>query len=71
MRTILDHERNSGVFIGEAVCLNASPKAIRVSIGGQARWIPQSCVHDDSEVWKPGQQGRLIVLAWFAEKEGL
>lgn len=34
-------------------------------------WIPKSQVHDDSEVYKKGHEGTLVVMEWFAEKEGL
>jgi hypothetical protein len=33
-------------------------------------WIPKSQVHDDSEVWKPDQDGDLVVSDWYAEKKG-
>ena len=59
------------VRVEGAKCLRATAKAILVTapeLKGEV-WIPQSAVHDDSEVWKPGQEGRLVVLEWFAEKE--
>jgi hypothetical protein len=34
-------------------------------------WIPKSMIDDDSEVYKMGTSGTLIVKRWFAEKEGL
>ena len=34
-------------------------------------WIPQSQVHDDSEIWKEGQKGDLIISEWMAKKIGL
>jgi hypothetical protein len=34
-------------------------------------WIPKSVIHDDSEVYKEGAEGKLVVARWFAEKEGL
>lgn len=34
-------------------------------------WIPKKCIHEDSEVWKEGQEeGELVVTLWFAEKKG-
>lgn len=33
-------------------------------------WIPKSVIHDDSEVWRVGQHGKLVVYTWFAEKKG-
>jgi hypothetical protein len=49
-------------------------KAIQVrhkEIGTQ--WIPESCLHSDSELYvgcKVGDTGALCVLIWFAEKKG-
>lgn len=33
-------------------------------------WIPKSVIHDDSEVWRAGQHGKLVVHTWWAEKQG-
>lgn len=38
---------------------------------GREVWVPQSQIHDDSEVFSAGHFGRLVVAQWFAEKEGL
>lgn len=32
--------------------------------------IPFSVIDEDSEVWKEGTDGKLIVSEWFAEKNG-
>lgn len=48
-----------------------SGKAILVDIHGDEHWIPNSVIHEDSEVYKSGTEGDLIVERWFAEKEGL
>jgi hypothetical protein len=32
-------------------------------------WIPQKAIHDDSEVYRAGTNGKLVVWDWFAEKE--
>jgi hypothetical protein len=34
-------------------------------------WIPNSQVHDDSEIWKQGETGTLTITEWWANKEGL
>lgn len=36
----------------------------------EEHWIPQSVVHDDSEVWSNGDEGELVVKEWWAEKNG-
>ena len=49
-----------------------TPKALRVRLSGGAEiWAPKSVIHDDSEVYKMGTDGTLVVQRWFAEKEGL
>jgi hypothetical protein len=58
---------------GEHLVLRETPKAILVSnddITGEHKWIPKSVIHDNSEIWKTGQQGDLVVKQWFAEKQG-
>ena len=57
-----------------AVALGATDKALKCDVGakdGKSRWIPQSLIDDDSEVYKPGQRGDLVIPEWFALKEGL
>jgi hypothetical protein len=59
-------------------CIRETEKAILCRIPdaleeGDYRetWIPKSQVTDDSEVYKKGDEGTLIVTAWFARKEDL
>jgi hypothetical protein len=33
-------------------------------------WVPKSVISDDSEVYKAGTEGQLIVSEWWAEKAG-
>lgn len=33
-----------------------------------ARWIPNAAVHPESEVFRKGDAGKLVVHAWFVEK---
>ncbi len=47
-------------------------KALLVEIDGEPGvWIPQSVISEDSEVYKRGDEGKLVVRRWFAEREGL
>jgi len=39
-------------------------------LGPDPVWILQSQITDDSEVYKEGHEGTLIVYRWFAEDEG-
>jgi len=60
------------VRIEDCEIIKATDKAVLVRIGGEVeKWIPQSQIDDDSEVWKEGDKGDLVIKAWFAEKEGL
>jgi hypothetical protein len=48
-----------------------SPLAVRCIIEGKAHWIPQSQIHDDSEIWKLGDKGKLVITRWMAELKEL
>jgi 4-hydroxy-3-methylbut-2-enyl diphosphate reductase IspH len=54
-------------------CIGQTDKAIKVRLATREEpiWVPQSVVHDDSEVYKLGQTGILVLPEWFALKEGL
>ena len=45
--------------------------ALLCIIDDKQRWIPKSVVHEDSEVSGEGDSGTIVILRWFAEKEGL
>lgn len=62
---------NDTITIEGARCENETAKAILVWTIGGSWWVPKSVVHDDSEVYKAGTDGDLIVARWFAEKEGI
>ena len=40
-------------------------------IQGEQHWIPKSHIHDDSEVYEMGTNGRLVITQWIAEQKGL
>lgn len=61
--------------IESATCLRETEKAILVACEEDERflepvWIPKSQVHDDSLVYKKGDEGTLIVTNWFAKQRG-
>lgn len=58
--------------IDDADCIHETPKAILVEAPDfdEAVWVPQSQVDDESEVYKRGTTGTLIVSDWFAEQQG-
>lgn len=57
--------------MGKARCIRATEKAILVVLEEDAYrelWVPQSAVHDDSEVYRLGDRGNLVVVRWFGER---
>lgn len=49
--------------------LRQTAKAVLVRMeDGRERWVPQSQIHPDSEVWKTGDVGTLVITAWLAER---
>jgi hypothetical protein len=64
----------TGFKVQDALCVRETEKAILVEasdLPDQQMWIPKSCVHDDSEVFKKDDEGTLVVMEWFATKNGL
>lgn len=57
--------------IEDVSCLRQTDKAILVAIDGKELWVPQSVIDDDSEVWKKGDEGALVVHRWFAVRHEL
>ena len=45
--------------------------ALLCNINEKRHWIPKSVVHEDSEVSSEGDTGTIVIMRWFAEKEGL
>lgn len=58
--------------IEDAKCTKQTVKAILVEAPDfdDPTWIPLSGVHEDSEVYKVGTEGVLIVEDWLAEARG-
>lgn len=59
--------------LGEGTTMVERDKAICVYLDDaeEDQWIPKSVIHEDSEVWKGGQSGEVVVKQWWADKEGL
>ena len=65
-------ERDDGYLeFEDVVCIGETAKAIFVVIEKDRHWIPQSQVHDDSEVYKNGTRGTLVISQWIAQARGL
>lgn len=56
--------------IENVTAIRETAKALLCVIESEETWIPKSVIHDDSEVYAVGDEGTLIVLEWFAKKEG-
>lgn len=57
--------------IKNARCIKSTQKAILVTFDGTMAWFPQSQIDDESEVWKRGQSGTLVVSLRCAKGKGL
>jgi len=56
---------------GVTVKLETAKAILVVLDDAMEKWIPKSVIDEDSEVYKMGTSGTLIVKRWFAEKEEL
>jgi len=57
----------------EAACYKETDKAlcvVAVDFQPEPFWIPKSCIHDNSECYKKGTSGTIVVKYWFALKQG-
>lgn len=68
-----DDDDDTKVSLGQAKIIATTDKAIRVELDTtHTLWVPESVIHDDSEVFKGCDgAGDLVVKAWWAEKQGL
>lgn len=62
---------NSVERIPDVTAIRETRLALLVQIEGREIWVPQSVIHDDSEVYQLGDEGDLVVERWFAENEEL
>ena len=58
------------VALDAVVALRETRDAVLCAIRGHEVWIPQSQITDESEVWRAGHKGRLVVTRWLAEQKG-
>jgi len=58
--------------IPDVTCDYETPKAIHVRqsevFGDKGEWVPKSVIHENSEVWKKGDKGELVLQSWWGEK---
>jgi hypothetical protein len=67
----------SGASLGKGKAIRATDKALLVRMededfnkGENEVWIPRSVIHDDSECYEDGDDGKVVVESWWAEKQG-
>lgn len=68
-----EHDDDEPVTIDEVVSHRntTSGLALVCTIDGREVLVPHSQITDDSEVYEPGQSGKLVITAWLARREGL
>ena len=55
----------------KAVAESQSKLALRVKTREKGEfWVPKSVIHDDSEVYEKGHEGKLCIQLWWCEKQG-
>jgi hypothetical protein len=73
----MSEDHNAPVLIGTGVCRYKTKDACLVDIvepdGREipALWIPKSVIHGDSEVYRKGTTGKVVVQEWWAETRGI
>lgn len=63
--------RGTVVEFEDVECVRATEKALLCRIDGKEHWIPQGQIHDDSEVYRDGDRGKLVISEWIATQKGL
>ncbi len=59
------------VSFDKVTVIRETEAALLLRIDGDDHWIPKSHIHDDSEVYKDGTEGELIVSEWIATQKRL
>lgn len=55
----------------DVTVIRETDAALLVDVDGKEVWIPKSQIDDDSEVYKAGTDGTLIVSEWIAKEKRL
>ena len=74
MRSIRDEDSDNArtVTIEDVRAIRSTDKALLCDIPGHGEmWIPQTQIHDDSEVYREGDVGKLVITRWIAEQKDL
>jgi len=63
-----DDEGSEPAYLGQARVLYVTANALLCLLKDRKYWIPISVIHDDSEVYQKGDEGRLEVKSWWVDK---
>lgn len=68
--------QDDGASLGAGIVKKETEKALLIELEdiGKEQWVPKSVIHDDSEVYEAsgdGSSGDVVVLNWWASKNGL
>lgn len=68
----MENKNWDNVTINNAKGLHTSDGgALKVEVDGDTCWIPMKLIDEDSECYKKGTEGTLIIPMWLAEEKGL
>lgn len=65
---------NDEVVIEDVLIVAETPRAVLVQaedLPDGEMWIPQAVITEDSDVWRKGDEGKLVLAGWWARKAGL
>lgn len=63
--------KTEGVRVEDVRAMRETDKALLCRIEDEEVWIPKSQITDDSEVYKQGDDGTLVITEWLANEKGL
>ena len=61
-------------FEGSRIITVTNAGGVKVHVGGDVGrevWFAQEHIHENSEIWRAGQEGTFVVPEWVAIKKGL
>ena len=68
----MSYSKQKTVTFNNVTVIKDTPLAILCEFeDGEEHWIPQSQVDADSECYGKGDEGKLVITKWFADKEEL
>jgi hypothetical protein len=69
---VVNEYDDKNIVVEAVECIRNTDKAILVVlVNGEEHWVPQSHIHEDSEVFKRDDKGKLIITKWIAHQRKL